>query len=183
MLFGLFKKHEEPIRLILNQSSTSASRIEFIEQNVGDIEIVWFLLLIYARLYKNCCSFYKSYKDDLNNIFQNIPKNSPFESLNYEINTTKLIEINNISNYFNKKNAKINLRKGKNGYFISVGHYVTKNPTLYFHCASLLLLPKIKDKSKYINCLTDLANLLNNKPISIMEAVEFPERIISNNYY
>lgn len=182
MLFGLFKKTEEPIRIILNQSSASASKIEYLASNVGDIEIVWFLLLVYARMYRNCSSHFKIYKDDLNNSFKDIQKNSSFESMDYELITSQLIEVYNIGESLDK-NTQMTLRKGKAGYSIFVGNMATKNPNLYFHCASLLLLPKIKDKIKYLNCLIDFSNKLNNKPISIMDAVELPKRIIANNYY
>ena len=181
MLFGLFKKPEEPIRIILNQSSGSASEIEYIAPHVGDIEIVWFLLLIYTRMYKNCSSFFKTYKDDLNNSFKDIPKNSSFESMEYELVTSQLIEIYNIGESLNK-NTKMTLQKGKTGYSIFVGDMATKNPNLYFHCANLLLLPKIKDQIKYLNCLIELANKLNNKSISVMDGIELPKRILANHY-
>lgn len=80
------------------------------------------------------------------------------------------------------KPTKFNLRKGKIGYSIFVGGMSTVNPNLYFHCASLLFLNKIKNQKRYMDCLIDLANDLNNKNITMKQGVEIPTKIVEKNF-
>lgn len=179
-MFNLFKK-KEPIKAIIIQNSKTASKIDFISPAIEEKEIVLFLLLIYARIYRNCCSYFKTYKNDLNNSFKDLPKNSTLESIGYKSITSSLIDLYNMNNA-NDKPTQFNLRKGKFGYTIYVGNMSTVNPNLYFHCSSLLLLDKIGNQERYLDCLIDLANELDNKNITMMQGVEIPRKIIEKSF-
>lgn len=179
-MFNLFKKNE-PIKATIIQGSKYASKINYISPTIEEKEIVLFLLLVYARIYRNCCSFFKIYKNDLNNSFKDIPKESTLESINYESVTSSLIDLYNMTDSRNKA-TQFNLQKGKFGYSIFVGNMSTVNPNLYFHCSSLLFLDKIKNKERYLTCLIDLATELNNKSISMNQGIKIPENIIAKNF-
>lgn len=179
-MFNLFKKNE-PIKAIIIQSSKFASKIDYISPTIEEKEIVLFLLLIYTRIYRNCCSYFKTYKNDLNNSFKDIPKGSSLQSINYEFVTSSLIDLYNMTDSKDKP-TNFNLQKGKSGYSIFVGNMSTVNPNLYFHCSSLLFLDKIKNKERYLDCLIDLATELNNKSISMNQGVEIPRNIIAKNF-
>lgn len=179
-MFNLFKKNE-PIKAIIIQSSKTASKIDYISPTIEEREIVLFLLLMYARLYRNCCSFFKTYKNDLNNSFKDLPKGSTPDSIGYTSITSTLIDVYNISGAKHMP-TKFNLRKGKFAYTIFVGNMSTVNPNLYFHCASLLFLDSIENQERYLDCLIDLANELDNKNISMMQGVEIPSKIVEKNF-
>lgn len=152
-----------------------------ISPDIEEKEIVLFLLLIYARMYRNCYSFFKTYKDDLNNGFKDIGKGAKFEEVGYETVTESLIKLYNIGKS-NEKKTTFSLLKWPAHYSINVGSMKTINPNLYFYCASLLLLPKIKNKEKFLHCLIDIANACSNKRISMSEGVSIPKKIVDSNY-
>ena len=179
-MFNLFRKNE-PIKAIIIQSSKTASKIDYISPTIEEKEIVLFLLLMYARIYRNCCSFFKTYRNDLNNSFKDIPKGSTPESIGYESITSSLIDLYNMADSKDKP-TKFNLRKGKFGYSIYVGDMSTVNPNLYFHCSSLLFLNRIGNQKRYLDCLIDLANEIDNKNITMMQGVEIPRKIMEKNF-
>jgi hypothetical protein len=180
-MFNLFHRNNEIIKTSINQTSNHASKMEFISTSIKEKEIVLFLLMIYARMYRNCCTFFKEYKNDLNDGFKDIEKNTSFEDIKFEHTTKLLIQLYNISSSKNKT-TNINLRKWSTHYSIYVGRLSTINPNMYFYCAGLLMLDKINNKDVFLNCLIDMANTLNNRKISLKESLTIPSNIVDRNY-
>jgi hypothetical protein len=180
-MFNFFHRNNEIIKTSISQTSRYSCQIDYISTSVDEKEIVLFLLMVYARMYRNCCMFFKDYKNDLNDGFKDIDKNTQFEQIQFEQTTEMLIKLYNISES-KEKITKINLRKWTNHYSIHVGKLSTINPNMYFYCASLLLLDKIQNKETFLYCLIDIANSLSNRTISVAEGLSIPLNIV-NKYY
>lgn len=179
-MFSFFRKKER-IKVDISQISKDHCKILKISSDIQEKEIVLFLLLIYARMYRNCFSYFKLYKDGLNNIFKGVSKEQKFEDFDYVFKIEKLINIYNVGES-NETVTTISLLKWPKHYSINVGYMKTTNPNLYFYCASLLLLPKINDKNKFLHCLIDLAKACDNNDISMTDGINLPSEIV-NMYY
>jgi len=185
---NIFKK-TPIIKSSIYQIKYTLSNIEYLSSEIKENEIVLFLLLIYARIYKNCYMQQNSYKDDLNNLLFAMEKDILSGShvlkgyAEFILYITTLIKINGI----NKKQdipTKINLNKIKSNYILYFGYIsdTTIDPFLHLYSAILLFQNKINDKIKFIYCFIDLANRIHSRNITIMEAVNIPYYVMNNHY-